>query len=569
MALTSETQLGGRYRLDVRIALGGMGEVWRARDELLDRPVAVKVLRPEFVDDEDFVARFRAEARSAARLSHPNIATVFDYGEATTTEGGRTDTVAFLVMELVEGEPLSATLHREAPLPAARTMDMVAQAAAGLQAAHDAGVIHRDVKPGNLILRPDGVVKITDFGIARAADAVPITRTGIVMGTAHYLSPEQASGTTLTAAADVYSLGVVAYECLVGDRPFPGDNPVTVALAHREKPAPPLPGDVPGGVAALVTQMLAKDPAARPGSAGEVADRAAALARDPGSVGAGRTAVLGRDGAATTVLPGGGAGAGLAARGLAGAGLAGAAAAAGATAAEPHTREITGLGRPAAAPPRVLSPVPAPSDLPPPPAERLPRRSLEPSPPPARRRSDVPVGLLVVVGLLILGVGAAVVAYLVSRPTGTTAQPTASASPGATTGSLVAKDYVGRTVAQALSAIRDKGFTNATSGSTGNADQLVVTRVEPTGDNIPVTAAVRVYGAAPAPGPSTAAPPTPTRSPTPRPSRSSLSPSPSRSSAPPATTSPSPGPTIQGSPVSVPTNPQPTVSMSARSVARG
>ena len=187
-----------RYRLVERIAVGGMGTVWQARDELLDRFVAVKILKEEYAADPSFLERFRREARHTASLSHAGIANVFDYGEVGDT--------AYLVMELVPGEPLSAILAREGALPARRALDVVGQTGLALQAAHDAGVIHRDVKPGNLIVRPDGVVKVTDFGIARAVDAAPVTQTGLVVGTAAYLSPEQASGRDAGPTSDVYSL---------------------------------------------------------------------------------------------------------------------------------------------------------------------------------------------------------------------------------------------------------------------------------------------------------------------------------------------------------------------------
>ncbi|GAC1439345.1 MAG: hypothetical protein NVSMB55_00490 [Mycobacteriales bacterium] len=264
--------LAGRYRPDERIAVGGMGEVWRAHDIVLGRVVAVKCMKPEYVDDADFRERFRAEARHAAGLSHPGIASVYDYGEQTEPEKA-----AWLVMELVDGEPLSALLHRAGRLSPDQALDIVGQAAFGLEAAHLAGVVHRDVKPGNLLVRPDGVVKITDFGIAWAADAVPLTRTGTVVGTAYYLSPEQASGAPVTPASDVYSLGVVAYECLAGARPFPGNNPLAVATAHLNQPPPALPPNVPAPVRDLVMSALEKEPSHRPVHAGEFGRAALAL----------------------------------------------------------------------------------------------------------------------------------------------------------------------------------------------------------------------------------------------------------------------------------------------------
>ncbi|MGY1764237.1 protein kinase [Geodermatophilus sp. SYSU D00779] len=260
MTLSTGTILAGRYEITAPIATGGMGEVWRARDRVLDREVAAKVLRSEFTGDPSFVARFRNEARHTAALSHPNIASVYDYGETEDERGAR---LAFLVMELVEGKPLVTILHEEGKLPVDWTLHVLGQAADGLSAAHHAGVVHRDIKPGNLIVRPDGVVKLTDFGIARARDATPLTRTGMVVGTAQYLSPEQAQGFEVTAASDVYSLGVVGYECLTGGRPFDGTSQVAVALAHINRQPPPLPANVPPAVRLLIERALAKDPADR------------------------------------------------------------------------------------------------------------------------------------------------------------------------------------------------------------------------------------------------------------------------------------------------------------------
>jgi serine/threonine-protein kinase len=275
--------LGGRYRLSGRIAVGGMGEVWRGTDELLDRPVAVKLLSAAHASDDSFRARFRAEARYAASLSHPNIAQVFDYGEMPEDEEVPPDIPAggaYLVMELVKGEPLSALIAREERLSVADSLRIVSQAADALSAAHEAGIVHRDIKPGNLLISDEGITKITDFGIARAmwaAQASHLTQTGMVMGTASYVSPEQATGGTITSASDIYSLGVVAYECLTGAPPFTAETPVAIAVAHMHRPVPPLPDDVPAPVADLVVTMLGKQPEERPQSARWVADRARQL----------------------------------------------------------------------------------------------------------------------------------------------------------------------------------------------------------------------------------------------------------------------------------------------------
>ncbi|ONH30588.1 serine/threonine-protein kinase [Pseudofrankia asymbiotica] len=276
-AVPPNTVLDNRYRLDGRIATGGMGEVWRGVDQTLGRPVAVKLLRPEYASDESFLVRFRGEARHAARLSHPGIASVYDYGEVATVDDHPT---AYLVMELVEGEPLSAVLHREKRLSPERMLDVLGQSADALEAAHALGIVHRDIKPGNLLIRTDGAVKVTDFGIARAVDAAPLTATGIMMGTAYYVSPEQASGRPVTPASDVYSLGVVAYECLAGRRPFDDRNPIVVVMAHQQDTPPPLPNDVPYQVRALVEQAMAKNPARRPSSAGAFARSAAGIRRE-------------------------------------------------------------------------------------------------------------------------------------------------------------------------------------------------------------------------------------------------------------------------------------------------
>jgi serine/threonine-protein kinase len=267
----TEYLLAARYRLTDRIAAGGMGEVWRGEDVLLNRAVAVKLLPTGRAGDEAFLARFRAEARYAASLSHPGIARVYDYGESSEFGG------AYLIMELVRGEPLSAILARAGRLSPDATLDIVGQAARALDAAHQAGIVHRDIKPGNLLIAAGGITKITDFGIAtavRAAQASHLTETGMVMGTAMYVSPEQATGAPVNASSDIYSLGVVAYECLAGQVPFRASEPLAMAYAHKHAPVPPLPPDVPQPVSDLVYDMLAKTPDGRPASARLVADRA-------------------------------------------------------------------------------------------------------------------------------------------------------------------------------------------------------------------------------------------------------------------------------------------------------
>jgi len=247
--------LGGRYRLDERIAGGGMGDVWRGTDEVLGRTVAVKILLPALLDEPGFAERFRGEARTMATINHPGVVDVYDYGSDQQ--------LAFLVMEYVEGDALSRTLSRVGRLKPARTMALVAQAADALQAAHAKGVVHRDVKPGNLLVRPNGTLVLTDFGIARSALVGQLTVAGSVLGTASYISPEQASGSVATAASDVYALGVVAYQCLSGHRPFDGATPLEIAMKHVRDSPRPLPADIPPAVRAIVDRALAKDPGAR------------------------------------------------------------------------------------------------------------------------------------------------------------------------------------------------------------------------------------------------------------------------------------------------------------------
>ncbi|MCX4096557.1 protein kinase domain-containing protein [Nocardia sp. alder85J] len=272
--LNNGAMIADRYRLQRLIATGGMGQVWEALDTRLDRRVAVKVLKAEFSADPTFRHRFRTEAKTTAQLNHPGIAGIYDYGETFDQAGGET---AYLVMELVQGEPLNAVLSRMGRLSVAQGLDMLEQTGRALEVAHAAGVVHRDVKPGNILVTPTGQVKITDFGIAKAVDASPVTKTGMVMGTAQYIAPEQATGEDATSASDVYSLGVVGYEALAGQRPFSGDGALTVAMKHVRDTPPPMPGDLPANVRELIEITMTKDPTRRYRSGGEFADAVAAV----------------------------------------------------------------------------------------------------------------------------------------------------------------------------------------------------------------------------------------------------------------------------------------------------
>lgn len=479
MRPSSSTVLGGRYALTDRIAIGGMGEVWKAKDRVLGRIVAVKILKEEYNGDPNFLQRFRAEARHTALLNHPGVANVFDYGEE---EGS-----AFLVMELVPGEPLSNIIERRKTLDADTVLNYIGQTARALAAAHAQGLVHRDVKPGNLIITPDNRVKVTDFGIARLADQVPLTATGQVMGTAQYLAPEQATGQTATGSSDIYSLGIIGYECLAGRRPFTGESQIAIALAQVNDPPPALPEDVPDPVQALVMSMLAKDPKDRPATAGALAtavdalrrgDEAAAVSAVPGMrafldlpddeatqafepVADAPTRLLERDSTARA----------------AGAAAAGAGVAAAAGPARPITAELD-----------VVEPSRAPGGG---------ASAADPGPPagPRRERGSAWAWLLGV--LLTLALLAGLLWFFLLRqpepvapeptPTGTVSttvvpeETTAPPADAAETVEVLAARYEGRPVDDVVQELSDLGFRVERQGQTSDQEENTVLSVSPVG----------------------------------------------------------------------------------------
>lgn len=270
--------LAERYRLDAPIAAGGVGQVWRGTDLLLQRPVAVKLLRPEYAEHPETLERFRAEARHAGSLTHPCIAQVHDYGDGDSAQP------PFLVMELVDGPSLADVLAAE-PVSPARALDVITKAATGLAAAHRSGLVHRDLKPGNILLGPAGQVKISDFGVAHAAGSAPLTHPGLVMGTTQYLAPERIAGGPATPASDMYAMGIVLHECLTGAPPFEG-TPAEVMAGHLYLPLPPVPAGTPAEVEELISRLTCKDPAERLSDADDLAAIAGRLAA---AAGAGKT----------------------------------------------------------------------------------------------------------------------------------------------------------------------------------------------------------------------------------------------------------------------------------------
>jgi eukaryotic-like serine/threonine-protein kinase len=528
MPLSVGSVLAGRYEITAPIATGGMGEVWRARDRVLDRTVAAKVLRSEYMSDPSFLARFRNEARHTAALTHPNIASVYDYGETVDDSG--TQQLAFLVMEFVEGHPLVTILHDEHRLPVDWTLHVLAQSADGLSAAHRAGVVHRDIKPGNLMVRPDGVVKLTDFGIAQARDAAPLTRTGMVVGTAQYLSPEQAQGMEVTAASDVYSLGVVAYECLSGERPFDGASQVAIALAHINRPPPPLPADIPPAVRLLVERAMAKDPVDRFPDGGAFA----AAIRRVASGGA-LAAVPGPATTPTQVVGGG--------------------------LADARTQVLAASGATAVAGTGVLGRGTGPA-RPMPPLHAAPAEDdawgPEDEPEDPRRRRGKRWALLAAALLLLLLLGGGAYYLLVSGNRGrddATTPPAATTSAGATGIFLDSSRYVGRPVDEVQAELEQAGLVVALriaddglleqTGREFEADDVV--SLDPKDTTVPPQSTVTVYYAEEAYAPDADEDePEPTTEPTTE--------APTTSAAPP-TTSAAPTPTTAASTSAVETTP--------------
>ncbi|MBA3532861.1 MAG: serine/threonine protein kinase, partial [Ardenticatenales bacterium] len=273
------TILKERYRLERLLGEGGTAQVWLATDERMGRQVAIKILRPQYAKDEGLLERFRREARIVAHLDSPYIVQVYD---VEMSEG-----ISFIVMEYIDGQDLKELIRFEGAMPPQRALSLLRDIAMGVAVAHEAGLIHRDLKPGNVLISKQGEVKVTDFGIARDMAGAGLTEPGKVWGTSHYIAPEQAMGRPLTPAADIYSLGVLLFELLTGKLPFPGDDPVAVAIAHIQEPPPDiqtLKPSLPAGVARLVSRMMSKAPEQRPQTARALVEIVTRFLEDSGDV---------------------------------------------------------------------------------------------------------------------------------------------------------------------------------------------------------------------------------------------------------------------------------------------
>ena len=402
--------ISGRYRLIAPLGDGGMATIWRAVDEQLDREVAVKLLRPQFSTDPGFAARFKQEARAAAGLSHPNIVNVYDYG----TDGADGD--QYIVMELVEGRDLSAVLRERGTVSTDDAVRIAIGVASALEVAHRKGIVHRDVKPGNILITDDGDVKVTDFGIARAVAEASMTVTGTTLGSVHYFSPEQARGDEVTGASDVYALGIVLYEMLTGKRPFEGDSAAAVALRRlNEDPLPPSATGVPvaPGLERIIMRALAREPEDRFPDAGAFAEALRVWRRTPDAAGPATAAAA----------------------------VAGAAAGAGAAAAStPPSGEPTVY-----VPPRVTRPADRVPVAPPP-------RRVDTYPRDRDREGGQPwwMWLLALLAVALLGA----IGFLGANLLGGSAEPTPTPS-----AALVdVPDCQGRTAASVRADLRDAGF---------------------------------------------------------------------------------------------------------------
>ena len=491
------TVLGGRYRLVELLGQGGMATIYRARDSQLERDVAVKVLRPEYGADPDFIDRFRHEAQAAGSLNHPGIVAVYDFG---TDPAG-----PFIVMELVEGEDLATIVRRTGALPPRAAARLVAQAARAVAAAHDRGFVHRDIKPGNILVTREGRVKVTDFGIARALSESALTLPGTTLGSVHYFSPEQARGETATPASDIYSLGIVLYELLTGRRPWTGDTAAAIATA-RLTGAVPSPsaahGGIPPTLESIDRKALAPNPEDRFAAAAEMADALESFLGEERS-GAGTGAVVaGAAGVAAAGAAGmgaatGGAGAAGAAGGAAGAAGAGASGAAGAGAAGAALAGAAAAGAAAGSSPTVAAGVARPN-----PDARIdyPREayaSAKPTSggsgsgrPPAKQVEEQRSGggpWLWISALLAVAV-LALAGFFLSRILG---GPGASASPGA---QVAVPNLIGKTFEEARDAAAALGLTVEQAGfAEASAALNTVIRQDPAeGTLVPSGSAVRL-----------------------------------------------------------------------------